>query len=177
MPTIEPHVVEKAAQIKLLILDVDGVMTDGKLYFSNKGEEFKAFNTLDGHGIKMLMNTGVNLGIITGRKSNLVTARAQNLGIDILVQGCENKLSALHEIIEKLGITLTQVAFMGDDYPDLPAIRRVGLGLTVRNAHPVIAQHAHWVSENHGGEGAVREACDLIMRAQGTFETALAAYL
>lgn len=170
-------VIDKARQVRLLLLDVDGVMTDGRLYFGNNGSELKAFNILDGHGIKMLQASGVQVGIITGRRSELVAGRAKNLGIEILVQGREDKLAALQEIIAGREITLQQTAFMGDDYPDLPPLRRVGLALTVANAHPVVAAQAHWQSSKRGGEGAVREACDMIMQAQGSFDAALAKYL
>ena len=170
-------IVERARGIRLLLLDVDGVMTDGRLYFGNDGSELKAFNILDGHGIKMLQKTGVKVGIITGRRSELVARRAANLGIELLIQGREDKLAALYELIDDMAISLEEIAFMGDDYPDLAVIRRVGLGMTVANAHPTVAEHAAWQSEKRGGEGAVREACDLLMRAQDTFDTALAEYL
>lgn len=166
----------KAAQIKLLLLDVDGVLTDGKLYFSNDGHELKAFNTLDGHGIKMLRKSGVEVGIITGRTSQLVTKRASDLGVQLLIQGREDKFTALQELLENFPCPLDQIAFMGDDYPDLTVMCRVGLALTVPNAHHAVAEQAHWQSSLKGGEGAVREACDLIMRAQNTFDNALAAY-
>ena len=117
------------------------------------------------------------MGIITGRRSELVARRAANLGIELLIQGREDKLAALYELIDDMAITLEEIAFMGDDYPDLAVIRRVGLGMTVANAHPTVAEHAAWQSEKRGGEGAVREACDLLMRAQDTFDTALAEYL
>lgn len=168
---------ERASRIQLLVLDVDGVLTDGKLYFSNEGDELKAFSTLDGHGIKMLQESGVKVGIITGRRSEIVVRRASNLGINLLIQGREDKLTALQELIAGMNLPLENIAYMGDDYPDLAVIRRVGLGMTVANAHPEIIRHAHWQSEKCGGEGAVRAACDLIMQAQNTYEKALAKYL
>ncbi len=167
----------RARKIRLLLLDVDGVMTDGKLYFGNDGSEFKAFNTLDGHGIKMLQKSGVSVGIITGRSSELVARRARNLGIELLLQGREDKLAAMGELIAEMTITLEEIAFMGDDYPDLAVMRRVGLGLTVANAHPEVRRHAAWSSDSTGGNGAVREACDMLMRAQGSFDKALQEYL
>jgi len=182
----------KAKNIRLLLLDVDGVLTDGKLYFNNDGSEMKAFSTLDGHGIKMLQKSGVLVGIITGRTSQLVAKRAADLGIKILVQGREDKLQALQEIIALRNIAsdnitlknialkniaLENIAFMGDDWPDLAVVRRVGLGLTVANAHCALVEHADWQSQYRGGEGAVREACDLIMRAQNTYAQALEPYL
>jgi len=167
----------KAKNIRLLLLDVDGVLTDGKLYFSNDGSEMKAFSTLDGHGIKMLQKSGVQVGIITGRTSQLVAKRAADLGIEILVQGREDKLQALEEILALRETALENIAFMGDDWPDLAAVRRVGLSLTVANAHDALIEHADWQSQYRGGEGAVREACDLIMRAQNTYQQALKPYL
>lgn len=174
---MNPELRERAARIKLLLLDVDGVLTDGKLYFGNSGEEFKTFNTLDGHGIKLLQKTGVKVGIITGRTSNLVARRAKDLGIEILVQGREDKWDALQEILREHPVALEEIAFIGDDWPDLGIMTRVGLALTVANAHFSVAARSHWQSKERGGEGAVRSACDLIMQAQGTFEKALAEYL
>lgn len=167
----------RAARIKLLLLDVDGVLTDGRLYFSNQGEESKTFSTLDGHGIKMLQKTGVKVGIITGRTSNLVAKRASDLGIEILVQGREDKWNAVQEVLHTHPMELDEIAFMGDDWPDLSVMMRVGLSLTVPNAHISVAERAHWQSQERGGEGAVRAACDLLMQAQGTYEAALAHYL
>lgn len=171
-----PEILDRARKIKLLVLDVDGVLTDGKLYFSNSGEELKTFCTLDGHGIKLLQRSGVKVGIITGRTSALVARRAQDLGIQLLVQGREDKWAALQEVIEE-GLSLDEIAFMGDDWPDLTIMSRVGLALTVTNAHMSVIERAHWQSRFRGGEGAVREACDLIMHAQGTFNAALEHYL
>jgi 3-deoxy-D-manno-octulosonate 8-phosphate phosphatase (KDO 8-P phosphatase) len=175
--TIHPDILERARKIRLLILDVDGVLSDGKLYFSNSGEEIKAFNSLDGHGIKMLQASGVNVAIITGRTSHIVAKRANDLGIKHLIQGREDKLNALNELLSEHTLNHDEIAHMGDDYPDLPLIRRVGLGLSPANAHGVIKQYCHWQSQYKGGEGAVREACDLIMVAQGSFDNALAPYL
>lgn len=167
----------RAARIKLLLLDVDGVLTDGRLYFSNQGDEFKTFSTLDGHGIKTLQKTGVKVGIITGRTSNLVAKRASDLGIEILVQGREDKWNALQDILQEHPFNLDEIAFMGDDWPDLSIMTRVGLALTVPHAHSEVAKRAHWQSQVPGGEGAVRAACDLLMQAQGTYESVLAPYL
>jgi 3-deoxy-D-manno-octulosonate 8-phosphate phosphatase (KDO 8-P phosphatase) len=168
---------ERLRQIKVLLLDVDGVLTDGHLYFSNQGDEFKAFSTLDGHGIKMLQKSGVRVGIITGRTSNLVAKRAADLGITLLVQGREDKWDALQEIRQSHPFALEEIAFMGDDWPDLTVMSRVGLALAPANAHFSVAERAHWLSQFAGGKGAVREACDIIMLAQGTFDTALKPYL
>ena len=175
--SMNPELRERAAQIRLFLLDVDGVLTDGRLYFSNSGEEFKSFSTLDGQGIKALQKTGVKVGIITGRISNLVARRAKDLGIEILVQGREDKWDALQEILQQHSYALHEIAFMGDDWPDLTVMTRVGLAFTVANAHTCVAQRAHWQSAERGGEGAVRAACDLIMQAQNTFDAALNTYL
>jgi 3-deoxy-D-manno-octulosonate 8-phosphate phosphatase (KDO 8-P phosphatase) len=137
----------------------------------------KAFNSLDGQGIKMLQQSGVDVAIITGRTSNIVEQRASNLGINYLLQGREDKLDALNELLIQRPTEYSQIAHMGDDYPDLPLIRRVGLGLTTANAHYVIKHYSHWQSQSNGGEGAVREACDMIMLAQGSFDSALNCYL
>lgn len=170
-------VTDKAKKIKLLLLDVDGVLSDGKIYFDNNGIELKSFNTLDGHGIKILMRSGVQVGIITGRTSQIVKKRADDLGIDLLIQGREDKYTAMQELIKEYPCELEEIAFMGDDYPDLTVMTKVGLALTVANALPVMRQHAHWQSSRAGGEGAVREACDLIMQAQNTFDAALQKFL
>ncbi len=168
---------ERIQKIKLLLLDVDGVLTDGKLYFSSEGDEFKAFNTLDGHGIKMLQDSGVKVGIVTGRESLLVKKRAGDLGIKILVQASKDKRDSLNTIRKEENIQNEEIAFMGDDYPDLGPMSDVGLALTVANAHRAVAARAHWQSKKNGGEGAVREACDMIMQAQGNYEAALQKYL
>lgn len=176
-PAVACDVIERAKHIRLLVLDVDGVLSDGRLFFSNSGEEIKAFHSLDGHGIKMLQRSGVDVAIITGRTSHIVEQRAHNLGVKYLLQGREDKLNALTELLEQRPTDYAQIAHMGDDYPDIPLIRRVGLGLTTANAHYAVQQYSHWQSQANGGEGAVREACDLIMRAQNTFDEALALYL
>ena len=139
----------------MLLLDVDGVLTDGKLYFGNSGEEMKAFHTLDGHGIKMLQKTGVKVGIITGRTSELLQRRARDLGISILIQGREDKFVAMQEIQQQHPVAAEEIAYMGDDYPDLLVMTRVGLATTVVNALPAITANCHWQSERPGGEGAV----------------------
>ena len=174
---IDTAIVERARKIKLLVLDVDGVLTNGQLFFTNAGEEIKAFNSLDGHGIKALQKTGVHVAIITGRTSKIVEQRAAALGITRLIQGREDKLAALEEIRQQHPFELEEIAHMGDDHPDLPLIRCLGLGLSVNNAHWLVKQHAHWTSQFNGGEGAVREACDLIMLAQKTFDDSVAPYV
>lgn len=168
---------ERAKKIKLVIFDVDGVMTDGSLYLADDGQEYKAFNSLDGHGMKMLKRSGVELAIITGRTSQVVELRAINLGVTHLYQGAEDKLATLLELQGKTGLDPDQCAYMGDDLVDLPAMRRCGLAICVPAAPSLVKQHAHYVTQLPGGRGAVREVCELIMQAQGTFEAQLAPYL
>tara|TARA_Y100000748_G_scaffold86079_1_gene71251 strand:- start:1703 stop:2224 length:522 start_codon:yes stop_codon:yes gene_type:complete len=171
------NLTQRAKAIRLAIFDVDGVLTDGRLYFMPDGTEFKSFNTLDGHGIKMLMASGVETAIISGRKSPLVERRAANLGIKHLIQGREDKLTALNELRQIIPVEMHEIAHLGDDLPDLPVMRRVGLGMAVASADAFVREHAHGVTSAVGGAGAAREFCELIMRAQGTLEQAQAAYL
>lgn len=168
---------QKAAKTRLLALDVDGVLTDGRLYFAEDGQELKTFDTQDGHGIKMLQQSGIICAIITGRNTKLVERRANNLGITHLLQGREDKLVALRELSAELGIAVENMAYVGDDWPDLPAIRAAGLGIAVANAHTELHTHADYVTRLEGGRGAVREVCDLLLKAKGTYATALAPYL
>jgi 3-deoxy-D-manno-octulosonate 8-phosphate phosphatase (KDO 8-P phosphatase) len=168
---------EKAKKLKLLILDVDGVLTDGKLFFDNQGNEYKSFHARDGHGIKLLRQSGVEVAVISGRKSNSVALRMKNLGIEHVYQGHENKRDAFNEIIEKLGITPEQAAHVGDDLLDLPIMIRVGLAIAVADANFAVKQHADWCTTLSGGQGAVREVCDFIMQAQGHFDEVLNTYL
>ena len=171
------RVTEKAREVRLLALDVDGVLTDGRLYFAEDGQEFKTFDTQDGHGIKMLQQVGIVVAIITGRTTKLVERRARNLGIAHLLQGREDKLVALRELSAELNIPLDEMAYVGDDWPDLPALRAAGFGVAVANAHGEVRRHADFVTMLKGGRGAVREVCDLILRAQDRYDDALAPYL
>jgi len=169
--------VEKAKKLKLLILDVDGVLTDGKLFFDNQGNEYKSFHARDGHGIKLLRQTGVEVAVISGRKSNSVALRMKNLGIEHVYQGYENKQAAFYEILKKTGITPEQAAHVGDDLLDLPVMTRAGLAIAVADANFAVKQRADWCTTLAGGHGAVREVCDFIMQAQGHFDEILNAYL
>ncbi|SJM92988.1 3-deoxy-D-manno-octulosonate 8-phosphate phosphatase [Crenothrix polyspora] len=168
---------EKAKKLKLLILDVDGVLTDGRLFFDNQGNEYKCFHARDGHGIKLLRQTGVEVAVISGRKSNSVALRMQSLGIEHVYQGFENKIAAFDEIIEKTGIMPEQIAHVGDDLLDLPIMTRVGLAIAVNDANFAVKQRADWCTDLPGGLGAVREVCDFIMQAQGSFDDVLSQYL
>ena len=174
--SISSAAMESAKKIKLLLLDVDGVLTDGRLYYGNSGEEMKAFNIQDGLGIKLLQQGNVQVGIITGRVSALLQRRADELGISPVVQGREDKLTALNELLQTMDISLDEIAFMGDDLPDLAVIRRVGLGITPANGSATLAQQAHWQTTRRGGDGAVREVAEMILGAQGSLDSILAAY-
>lgn len=167
----------RALTVRLVIFDVDGVLTDGKLYFLPDGTEYKTFHTLDGLGIKLLMSAGIRTAIITGRQSAAVELRANNLGIQHLYQGREDKLVVLNELLSELGLQTDQVAYLGDDLPDLPVIRRVGLGMAVANANEFVKRYAHGVTRAQGGQGAAREFCELILQAQGKLDPLLEAYL
>lgn len=166
----------RAAHIRLVAFDIDGVMTDGRLYFLPDGQEIKAFNTLDGHGLKALMNAKIEVAIITGRTSDSVVARARNLGISELHQGVEDKLSLFNTLRESRGLSWAECAFMGDDLPDLPCMLSCGFSCAPANAYPLVQQKAVWVTRSRGGEGAVRECCDFILDAQSKLEDSLAPY-
>jgi 3-deoxy-D-manno-octulosonate 8-phosphate phosphatase (KDO 8-P phosphatase) len=170
-------ILEKARKLKLLILDVDGVLTDGRLFFDAEGNEYKSFHARDGHGIKLLRQTGVEVAVISGRKSNSVALRMKSLGIEYVYQGHENKIAAFNEVIEKIGIMPEQAAHVGDDLLDLPIMIRVGFAIAVNDANFAVKQRADWCTSLSGGQGAVREVCDFIMQAQGTFDGVLGAYL
>lgn len=167
----------RAKLIRLMAFDVDGVMTDGGLFLSDSGEEFKRFNSLDGHGLKMLRASGVEVAIITGRTSRCVTARAQNLGIAHVFQGVENKLETMLELLNMLKLPRDAAAYMGDDVVDLMVMRHVGLSISVPESPRLVREHSDYVTQCNGGHGAVREACELIMSAQGTLDAQLAPYL
>lgn len=171
------NLLTKAKHIKLVALDVDGVMSDGKIYFSAKGDELKGFNILDGLGLKQIMAAGITVAVITGRSSPLTEKRMQDLGISHLMQGREDKKIALEELAITLDIPPKAIAYMGDDLPDLPAIRYAGLGVTVPNGYWLVQEHADYCTQVNGGNGAVRELCDLLLTAGGHLGAALAPYL
>lgn len=168
---------ERAKKIKLMIFDVDGVLTDGGLRYGAEGELVKTFNALDGHGIKLLQEYGVQVGIISARNSAIVARRAADLGIQHLKQGVHDKRIAFEQTLEDLHLSAEACGFMGDDVIDLPVMTRVGFAASVPNGHPEVQSRAHYVAQVRGGHGAVREVCDLILRAQNNYETALASYL
>lgn len=176
MVNYSSKIINAAKKIKVLLLDVDGVLTDGRLYYGNSGEELKAFNIQDGLGIKLLQQSGIQVGIITGRRSSLLQRRAEELAISPLVQGREDKWSALNEIIEDLEVGLEEIAFVGDDLQDLAVIKRVGLGITPANGSTTLASQAHWQTIKCGGDGAVREIAEMILFAQDKLDSVLADY-
>lgn len=165
-----------AADIRMLAMDVDGVLTDGSLYFSDRGEELKAFNILDGQGIKMLHQAGIDTAIITGRSSPLTERRARNLGIRWLYQGREDKARALAELAASSNLPMKTIAYVGDDLPDLAAISQAGLGISVPNGYHAVREAADWCTATPGGQGAVREISDLLLSARGALETAIGNY-
>ncbi len=163
---------EKQLQnIKLLLLDVDGVMTDGRIIYSSDGQETKAFDVKDGHGIKLLQRAGIRVGIITGRQSEVVSKRAEELGIEFLYQRCLDKLAPYEEILLKTGLSDAEVAYVGDDVVDLPVLARVGFAATVADAVEDIKPYVHYITERPGGRGAVREICDLLLKQSGRWAT------
>ena len=168
---------DKARQVKLVIFDVDGVLTDGSLFIGDDGQEYKAFHSRDGHGMKMLMQTGVELAIITGRTSEVVRHRISDLGIKHIYQGQQDKRIAFASLLKDLDLAPEQVAYVGDDIVDLPVMVKVGLAVAVQDAHPFVVQHAHWQTPHEGGRGAGRDVCELIMDAQDNLQSALQAYL
>lgn len=170
-------VAEKARSIRLVIFDVDGVLTDGGLFIDTDGREHKVFNSRDGHGMKMLRQSGVEIGVISGRSSEAVIHRMTGLGIEHVYQGQQEKLPAFYDLIGRLGLAPVQAAYVGDDVVDLPLLRRVGLAIAVQDAHELVKRHVHWVTANGGGRGAARDVCELIMEAQGTLAPSFEKYL
>ena len=163
----DPLLLERAARTRALVLDVDGVLTDGRLYFDNQGNEMKAFCTRDGLGIRALQRGGLMVALITGRQSQIVANRAANLGIEHIYQGRNDKLNALHELLAATGLEAPEVCYAGDDWVDIPVLDRVGLAVTVADADAVVKGRVHWITSRNGGHGAVREICDLILAARG----------
>ena len=168
---------QRARQIKLVIFDVDGVLTDGALFLGDDGQEYKAFNSKDGHGMVMLQQQGIKIGIITGRTSEVVRTRMNSLGIEHVFQGIKEKLPAYEQLKTQLGLDDSEIAYVGDDVVDLPVMTKVGLAIAVNDAHSFTRQHAHWTTASGGGRGAAREVCELIMDAQGLLQETLESYL
>ena len=167
MTVMDAALRERAEKIRMLVLDVDGVLTDGKLYFDHAGNEMKAFNTRDGLGMKALQRCDIEVAVITGRKSEAVTQRMSQLGVKHLYQGREDKLNAFVHLLETTGLDAQQICFAGDDWIDLPVLLRAGLAVTVADAEDRVKEQAHWITNRKGGDGAVWEICNLILAAQG----------
>ncbi|QJD99615.1 HAD family hydrolase [Massilia forsythiae] len=168
--------IRRAARVKVMIFDVDGVLTDGSLTYNADGEATKTFFVLDGLGIQLLRRTGVRTAIISARNSPIVVRRAADLGIDHVFQGQHDKRLAFASLLQETGVAAEECGYIGDDVIDLPLLSRVGFAVAVPSGHPEVQHRVHYVTKNPGGRGAVREVCDLVMRAQGTYDQALAPY-
>lgn len=164
---IPPETWARFASVKLLICDIDGVFSDGRIYMGNNGEELKTFHTRDGFGVKALRSAGIEVAVITGRNSRIVENRFKALGVPHIYQGQEDKRIAFNELLQQLALSPAEVAYIGDDIPDLALIEACGLGVAVADAHPLVAEAANYVTRIKGGEGAVRELCDLLLQSQG----------
>lgn len=168
---------ERASRIKLMAFDVDGVLSDGSLFYTDEGVEIKAFNSLDGLGLNLLRKAGISLAVITGRNTRCVEARMRHLGIELLFQGVKNKLETMHELLGKLGLEPEEAGFMGDDIIDLQVMAACGFSAAPADAHDLAKRHARLISGKNGGRGAVREVCEFILDAQGKLDAVLAPYL
>jgi 3-deoxy-D-manno-octulosonate 8-phosphate phosphatase (KDO 8-P phosphatase) len=177
MASSAPEALERARQVRLMIFDVDGVLTDGRLWFGASGEQLKCFDAHDGHGIRMLALSGVPAALLSGRASPAVASRAAELGIERVLQGIDDKLKACKSMMESLQLPFEKIGFMGDELVDLPVLTRCGLACAPREAPEAVRSRVHYVAAAPAGRGAVREVCELVMRAQGSLESALAAYL
>ena len=173
---ISKEVRERAAKVKLLVLDVDGVLTDGRIIMDHKGREIKAFNVRDGHGLRLLREAGIEVAILTGRSSPVVQKRADDLGILWVRQGVNDKVGAYEKIVRKMGITDNEACFVGDDLVDIPLLKRVGIPIVVADGAPEAKRFARYVTQSSGGKGAVREVCDLLLQTQGKWEAVLRRY-
>jgi 3-deoxy-D-manno-octulosonate 8-phosphate phosphatase (KDO 8-P phosphatase) len=169
--------IELARHIQLMLFDVDGILTDGTLYLGESGEVMKAFNALDGHGLKMLADSGVEVGLLSSRRSKIVAIRAAELGIVLVCQGAADKASEFLKMIGTRGLSPDQTGYMGDDVLDLPVLTRCGFAASVSGAPESVRSRAHFVPKAPGGRGAVREVCDFILRAQGKYDASLKQYL
>jgi 3-deoxy-D-manno-octulosonate 8-phosphate phosphatase (KDO 8-P phosphatase) len=177
MHDIMDTIINLARNIKLIIFDIDGVLTNGTLFLGDGGEEYKAFNSRDGHGMRMLIECGLQAAVITGRSSEVVRHRMRDLGIDMVFQGYRDKRPAFRELLDRTGLDPRQIAYMGDDVVDLPVMTQVGMAIAVSDAHPFVLRHADYVTEKPGGGGAAREAIETILQAQGMLQDKLSSYL
>jgi 3-deoxy-D-manno-octulosonate 8-phosphate phosphatase (KDO 8-P phosphatase) len=164
---------KRLKDIKLLLLDVDGVMTDGSIIYNDSGEEIKAFCVKDGLGVRMLKETGINIGIVTGRSSDALYHRCKNLHIQLIFDGISDKASILFKITEKTGVKENEIAYVGDDLPDIPLMKKIGIPIAVADAHENVIEAAHIITSAKGGAGAIREVCEAIIKAQGNWETTI----
>ncbi|MBC7414783.1 MAG: HAD hydrolase family protein [Herminiimonas sp.] len=171
------EVTRRAAGVRLMIFDVDGILTDGSLHLGADGELLKSFNVLDGHGIKLLQQSGIATAIISARASPIVLRRATDLSIEHVIQGVHDKRQAFTQLLQTTGLPASACGFIGDDWLDLPLLLQVGFAASVPNGHAEVRSRVHYVTEAHGGRGAAREVCDLILRAQDRYEAVLAPYL
>lgn len=171
---MNPH---KLKHIKLLVCDVDGVLTDGTIIYHDDGSETKIFNVKDGLGIRLLMEAGIALYIVTGRRSGALYSRCKNLGIDHIFDNVKDKAAVFDRILDQSGVSSADIAFIGDDLPDLPLMKKVGLSIAVGDAHEMVIKHADMVTSATGGKGAVREVCEAILKAQGTWENLVERFL
>ena len=167
---------KKLKHIQLLLLDVDGVLTDGGIIYNDDGSETKIFNARDGFGLKLVMSAGIKVGIVTGRSSQALRHRCDNLGIDLLFDGVGDKAQMLEEIVAQTGIDTEQTAFVGDDLPDLPIMKNAGLSIAVADAHEIVRQKADWTTLAQGGQGAVREVCEALLTAKGIWDEIVERY-
>jgi len=170
-------ILNKAKNIELVIFDVDGVMTDGSLFFGDDGQEYKAFNSFDGHGIRMLLEGGIKAAVITGRKSSVVEHRMKDLGVELIYQGYRDKTPAFEALMKEVNLSAEQIAYVGDDVVDLPVMSRVGFAIAVQNSHAFVKQHADWITPRNGGSGAVRDVVEFLLEARGTLAAKLESYL
>ena len=175
--TLDTNILNRAKQLELVIFDVDGVLTNGGLILGESGNEYKVFHSRDGLGLVMLRDSGCHIAVISGRSSSIVSERMTTLGIEYIYQGQIDKGEALDDLLDKLNIDAKSTAYVGDDFIDLPAMRRVGLAIAVADAHPLVIEHAHWVTKEKGGHGAAREVCELIMHARGTLDLQIQNFL
>jgi 3-deoxy-D-manno-octulosonate 8-phosphate phosphatase (KDO 8-P phosphatase) len=176
MKKIEKIIWQKAREISLLLLDVDGVLTDGGILYDGKGKELKRFFVQDGQGLRWLQKSGIEIGLLSGRSSKAVAQRAEELGIALVYQGQSNKIKVFERLIKKLDLLPNQVGFMGDDFIDLPLLKKVGLSICVGNGHLLVQKEVDYVTHSAGGYGAVREVCELILQAQGKWDPILREY-
>ena len=175
--TLDKDIQNRAEKIELAIFDVDGVLTNGGLILGENGNEYKAFHSRDGLGLVMLRDSGCHIAVISGRTSSIVSERMAALGIESVYQGQNDKGKALEDLLNELNVDAQATAYVGDDFIDLPAMRRVGLAIAVADAHPMVIKHAHWITKEKGGHGAAREVCELIMHARGTLDSQIKQFL